>query len=641
MRSKTPRADRSPHGDPARVPRGGRRRTPELLVRQGGRSGGTRGKAATRSTRARRLREVRGRLSAVRRRQQARIGRPSRRLRFAAVVSAVLLVCFVGRLVQLQAVQGREYANAATQNRLQTVALPAVRGTITDRNGMALATTLDTLKVIADPTTVLDPVGTAALLGPLLGKDEDELAAKLAAKPRRYVPLADHVPPEIWRRITSYKLTGLFTEPEPQRYYPGGPVAANILGFVDAQGAGKGGIELALQNTLAGVAGKRTYQQAHDGHAIVTAGYREQAAKPGEGVQLTIDRDLQWMAQQTIAARVKETGAESGTVVVMVPSTGEILALAEAPTFDPNHIAAADREDVGNRALTDIYEPGSTAKVMTVAAALEDRAVKTSTRLMVPGAIVRGGATFHDHIAHGVWRLTPAGVIAKSSNIGAVLISEKMSAQSLHDYFSAFGVGQPTGLGFPGESRGILAPARDWSASQRYTVAFGQGLSVNAVQAASVYATIANGGVRVSPSLVRGYLDRDGRVATRPAAKATRVVSSKTADKLTRMVESVVSEEGTAPMASIPGYRIAGKTGTAERYDARCRGYCGYTASFIGFAPADKPAVVVACTLQNPVSPHTGGRGCGPVFTQVTSFALKTLKVPPTGSKASPVRLTW
>ncbi len=569
------------------------------------------------------------------------------------------MVCFVARLVQIQAVEGRGYARAATENRLQTVALPAVRGPIIDRAGRPLATTLDMVKVIADPATIIDPVGTAAILAPLLRMDEGQLAAKLGdlgdpAHPRRYVPLADHVTRETWRRIESYQLKGLFTEPQPQRYYPGGEVAANVLGFVDASGAGRGGLELALQSVLAGEPGTRTYQRAHDGQPIATAGYRGKAAVPGEGVQLTIDRDLQWMAQEAIAKRVTETGAESGTVVAMDPSTGEILALAESPTFDPNHVGTADQDDVGSRALTDIYEPGSTAKVMTVAAALEQGAVRPSTKLTVPGVLIRGGSSFHDYVAHDVWPLTVAGVLAKSSNIGAVLVSEKISKETLHDYFAAFGVGQPSGIGFPGESKGILAPAKDWSGSQRYTVAFGQGLSVNAVQAAAIYATIANGGVRVAPTLVKGYLGDsvrgsfhadldigDGDVTPRPPARATRVVSEKTAAQVTRMIESVVSEEGTAPMASIPGYRVAGKTGTAERYDARCDGYCGYTASFIGFAPADRPAVVVSCTLQNPVSPHTGGLGCGPVFTEVMSFALKTLKVPPTGAKSPQVRLTW
>lgn len=551
------------------------------------------------------------------------------------------MASFVARLVQLQAIDARAYANVAAENRTRTVTLPAVRGQIVDRHGEPLATTLETVRVIADPLTVVDPQGTAEILAPLLGVEAADLAAELSATPRQWVPLADHVPRDVWRQIEELDLRGLHIEPQPDRHYPGGPTGSNVIGFVNSEGHGLGGLELALDGLLAGEDGTRTYERAPGDREIATAGYREDAPVAGQGAQLTIDRDLQWAAQQAIAAKVAESGADSGSVVVMVPSTGEILALAEAPTFDPNDLSAADQDDLRSRALGDIYEPGSTAKVLTLAAAFEEGAITRGEHLEVPGSLERADRTFHDALAHGTWRLTPAGVLAKSSNIGAILVSERIEPATLHSYFAKFGIGQPTGLGFPGESSGILAESDEWWGSQRYTIPFGQGVSVTAVQAASVYATIANDGVRVAPTLVKGHLDEDGALVPAEPAARSQVVSPQTAREVTAMIESVVSEEGTAPNASIAGYRIAGKTGTAQRYDARCGGYCGYTASFIGFGPAESPAVVVACTLQDPVNGHTGGKLCGPVFTEIMTFALQTLKVPPSGSPAPQLDITW
>ena len=557
------------------------------------------------------------------------------------MLAAVVMSAFAARLVQLQAIDADEYANAAAEMRTQTTVLPAVRGEIVDRNGAPLATTLDTVRVIADPETVIDPAGTAELLAPLLDRDPAELAARLAQSPRRWVPLADHVSRETWRAIEALDLDGLYVEPQPRRHYPTGPAAATLIGFVGQDGHGLGGLERGLEETLAGADGSRTYEKSGN-REIATAGYREEAPEPGQGVQLTIDRDVQWKAQEAIAAQVEESGAESGTVVVLVPSTGEILALAEAPSFDPSNVGDADPDDLGNRAVGEVFEPGSTAKVMALAAAFEEGVVERGERLEVPGAIQRAGETFNDYVAHGTWQLTPAGVLAKSSNIGTIMIAERIEPETLHSYYWKFGLGQPTGLGIPGESAGTLADPGDWWGSQRYTIPFGQGLAVNAVQMASVYATIANGGVRVEPTLVKGYLNDDREVDAAPTTSATRVVSQATAQEISMMLEGVVSDGGTAPDAGVPGYRTAGKTGTAYRYDTRCRSYCGYTVSFIGYAPADEPAVVVACTLQNPVNgPIGGGSLCGPVFTEVMTFALQSLKIPPTGSGPPALPITW
>jgi cell division protein FtsI (penicillin-binding protein 3) len=558
------------------------------------------------------------------------------------VALATLLAVFATRLFELQALDPAGYAKTAVTHRLNTVELLAPRGEILDRNGTALARTVDSRRVVADPKLVLDPAGTAKRLAPLLAADPKVLARKLRYDGHtRWVSLVSHVPPATWRRISKLDLSGIFSEAQPLRTYPANSVAANVIGFVGADGHGLAGLERALEDRLAGTNGERVYQRTPMGDVpIATAGERSRKAVPGDNVTLTIDRDLQWYAQRSISTAVAKAGAEAGYVIVMVPSTGEVLAMATSPTYNPNRPGNSKPADLGNRALSDVYEPGSTAKVLTAAAALEEGVATPGTRLTIPGSLHRSDAIFHDHIPHGTWRLTYAGAVAKSSNIGTIMIAERLPASTLAGYLKRFGLGRASGLRLP-ESKGILAPVRDWSGTQRYTIPFGQGLSVTALQAASVYATIANGGERVSPRLVNGYTSADGTFTPARAAKRTRVVSSRTARMVTNMLESVVSEEGTAPTAAIPGYRVAGKTGTAERYDERCRGYCGYTASFIGFAPADDPAVVVACTIQNPVNGRFGGQLCGPVFTEVMKFALATLKVPPTGTKPPQLRLTW
>jgi cell division protein FtsI (penicillin-binding protein 3) len=300
---------------------------------------------------------------------------------------------------------------------------------------------------------------------------------------------------------------------------------------------------------------------------------------------------------------------------------------------------------MGNAALQDAYEPGSTAKVMSMAAVLEENAATPDTHVTVPNRLHRGDRLFQDDIDHPTWHLTLNGVLAKSSNIGTILAAGQLGKtqpqanQVLSSYLRKFGIGRPTGLGFPGETPGILAPADKWSTSQQYTIPFGQGFSINAMQAASVYSTIANGGVRVEPTLVRGTKGPDGRFIPAPKPKEDRVVSAKTAKTLAQMLESVVDdEEGTGAKARIPGYRVAGKTGTANRVDPATGRYKGYTSSFAGFAPADKPRVTVYCAIQNATKgSYFGGQICGPIYKQVMEFALKTLQVPPTG--AEPARL--
>jgi cell division protein FtsI (penicillin-binding protein 3) len=580
----------------------------------------------------------------------------------------LVLFAFVVRLLQVQAVDASTYAAKAEQNRYVGQVLAAERGEITDRAGVALATSEDAYDITADPTMFAreqlkigdGPERAAALLAPILGQEQSDLVAKLRPKDRtvRYAKLASRQTPQVWKQIKDLKsalasksetdsstvnvLAGVFSVPSSKRVYPNGDIAAGILGWVNAEGKGGGGIEQQLNATLAGKDGKIRYAQS-GGRQVPTAGSTETPAVPGSDVELTIDRDIQWAAQNAITEQVEKSRADRGYVIVQDTRTGEILAMANSPGFDPNDLSDAEPEALGNAALQDAYEPGSTAKVMSMAAVLEENVATPLTHVTVPNRLHRGDRLFQDDIDHPTWYLTLNGVLAKSSNIGTILATGQLGKTQpqankvLYSYLRKFGIGGYTGLGFPGETKGILAPPDQWSTSQQYTIPFGQGVSINAVQAASVYSTIANGGVRVEPTLVRGTKGPDGRFTPAQDPQKTRVVSEKTAKTLAQMLESVVDdEEGTGTKARIPGYRVAGKTGTANRVDPATGRYRGYTSSFAGFAPADKPRVTVYCAIQNATKgSYFGGQICGPVFKQVMEFALKSLQVPPTGAKAA------
>lgn len=599
-----------------------------------------------------------------------RLGSPKPRLRLVSLGLTLVMLAFVVRLLQVQAVDASVLAAKAEAHRYQEYTLSAERGEITDRSGIALAASVDAYDITADPklftpeeSKVPDaPEQAAALLAPLLGKEPADLAKKLRTPKSRYTLLARKQTPQVWNQIKDLKkvyaqkskpseggngvnlLGGILSEPSTKRVYPNGELAAGILGYVNAEGRGAGGLESMLDKELAGQEGKIRFAES-GGRQVPTAGSRGTPAVPGSDIELTIDRDIQWAAQQAITEQVKKSKADRGYVIVQNTRTGEVLAMANAPGFDPNDLSAANSASMGNAALQDAYEPGSTSKVMSMAAVLEEGAATPDTHVVVPNRLHRGDRLFKDDIDHPTWYLTLNGVLAKSSNIGTILATGQLgdtqaeSNRVLHSYLRKFGIGSPTGLGYPGETSGILAKPENWSTSQQYTIPFGQGLSVNAMQATSVYSTIANGGVRIEPTLVRGTKGPDGRFTPAPAPKQTRVVSDKTAKTLAQMLESVVGdEEGTGTKARIPGYRVAGKTGTANRVDPELGRYKGYTASFAGFAPADDPQITVYCAIQNPTKgSYFGGQICGPIYKKVMEFALKTLHVAPTGNE--PARL--
>ncbi|WP_328870729.1 peptidoglycan D,D-transpeptidase FtsI family protein [Streptomyces sp. NBC_00287] len=600
-----------------------------------------------------------------------KLGSPRPRLRMVSLALTLVLIAFVVRLLQVQAVDASTYAAKAEKNRYVGYTLAAERGGITDRNGVALAASVDAYDITADPTLFTrkslkvgdGPEQAAALLAPILGQDQAALTKKLRTK-GQYVLLSRRQTPQVWKQIKDLKsalatkaetdpstvnvLAGVFSVASSKRVYPNGDLAAGILGWVNYDGKGGGGVEQQLEEELAGEDGKIRYAQS-GGRQVPTAGSTETPAVPGSDVELTIDRDIQWAAQNAISEQVAESKADRGYVIVQDTKTGEILAMANSPGFDPNDLSEADANSLHNWSLEDAYEPGSTAKVLSMAAVLEEGAATPDTHVVVPNRLHRGDRLFKDDINHPTWYLTLNGVLAKSSNIGTILATgqlgktQKESNQVLYSYLRKFGLGSYTGLGFPGETKGILAPPDQWSTSQQYTIPFGQGVSVTAMQAASVYSTIANGGVRVEPTLVRGTEGPDGRFTPAPKPEKKRVVSAKTAKTLAQMLESVVDdEEGTGTKARIPGYRVAGKTGTANRVDPATGKYRGYTSSFAGFAPADQPRITVYCAIQNATKGnYFGGQICGPVYKKVMEFALKTLQVPPTGAPAAKLPVTF
>ncbi len=578
------------------------------------------------------------------------------RLRTGLVLIGAVVLLLAGRLVQLQGLQPAAYAERAGVQRTHEVVVPALRGEVLDRNGNPLALSVLAKNVYAEPQLVqkascqpgartpCDAAGIAAALAPLLGVDRAKLEHQLSSQ-KRFTYLARGVTPELAKRVLALDLPGIGAETTTKRIHPSHDLAAGVLGFTDFEGLGKMGVELAYQKVLAGVDGLTTAQFDAYGRVIPTGSDRHRDPVAGKDVVLTLDRDLQWYAQQLIAQQVAATHAKNGTVVVMDVHTGELLALATAPTFDPDDRNAAPPGAIGNPAISDVFEPGSVNKVITAAAALQAGVVTPTTVIDVPPTYKVANHVLHDAEKHGLEHLTFAGVLAKSSNIGTVKVAQQVGADRLHRMMRAFGFGEKTGLGLPGESRGLIPVPDDWSATSISTIPIGQGISVNALQVASVYATIANGGLRVAPTVVKAVRDGAGHLTPAPAPARRQVISAAVAGQIRAMLESVVSEQGTAPKAAIPGYRVAGKTGTAQRVatsGSRAGHYDGtYTSSFVGMAPADAPRFVTAVILQGTGSHgHFGGLVAAPLFSQIMGFALRSYDVPPTGTRPPLLTLT-
>ena len=567
-------------------------------------------------------------------------------------MTAVVMFFFGLRLVQVQAVQANDYRSRAVNEMEKVKTLQAPRGDITDINGVPFARSVAATSIVVDQTQILNPAKVAAFVAPILNMSVSDVQIALTGK-RKWNMVAENAKPATWLKLTKAiekynsnfpgmspeRIIGFFPERSYVREYPSGSLIASLIGFVNKGGVGATGLESSMNSIIAGTDGKYSYA---NGYKAEIPGSQSEivSAEAGTSIRLTIDRDIQWVASKAIADAVKSSNAISGTVIVMDPRTGHILAHATAPTFDPNNTSKVSLVAMRNPSVQDVYEPGSTGKVMTLAAALEEGKITPETVFTVPYALKRSDKTFHDHERHPDQRLTASGILAVSSNTGSIQIGETMPNDVLHNYLSKFGIGEKTGSGLPGESRGILPKVGDWSGTTAPTVAFGQGYSLTAMQATSVFAVIANDGVRVSPTVIAGTSDASGNYTPSATRESVRVISADTARKMRIMMESVVSGNGTAPSAAIEGYRVAGKTGTAQRIDDTCGCYRGYTASFIGFAPADNPAYVISVTIQDPKGMHWGGVLGGPVFKDVMSFVLKSKGIAPTGTKINPVALT-
>lgn len=569
-----------------------------------------------------------------------RRGNARRRGTALVLATAVVASVFAARLVDLQAVRGEALADAALSQRLRTLEIPAYRGSILDRTGQALAVTVEARDVTADQTLIEDPAALAVELAPILEVPQDVLADRLTGE-KRFMYVAKGVTPETWDRIRSLRLPGIFSEETSQRTYPAGDLASHIVGFVQGDGSGGTGIESAFNDILTGTPGQQTYERGPGGRVIPTQNLSSIAAVAGSDVQLTIDRDVQFSVEEAIRELARRSGASSATAVVMDVRTGEIVAMATAPDFDPNRVSQSTEDERRNRAVTDIFEPGSTGKVITVAAAINEGIVDALSPIRVPNRLKRADKKFKDYWDHDTLHLTVTGAFAKSSNIGMILLAEQMSKETLDLYFEKFGLQQDTGLELPAESKGMMLPPEEWYGTIPFTLAYGQGYSATSVQMTSVFATIANQGIRVEPSIVKAIVEADGTVVDTPDAERSRVVREDTARQVMAMMEAVTGDGGTAPQARIPGYRVAGKTGTAQFVDEDCGCYAGdVTASFIGVVPADAPRLAVGVFVHQPQRGRTGGELAAPVFKEVASYALQAMQIPPSGKRAPTLSLT-
>ena len=574
-----------------------------------------------------------------------------KRIRGLVLILAVVMFMFGLRLVQVQALQAGNYRELAVNEMEKVRTLQAPRGDITDINGVPFARSVAATSIVVDQTQITDPAKVAAFVAPILNMKVQEVQVAVTGT-RKWNMVARNAKPATWLKLSNAldqynsrfkamspdRIIGFFPERSYVREYPSGNLIASLIGFVNHDGVGATGLESSMNSKIKGIDGKYSYA---NGYKAEIPGSQSEIipAQSGTSIRLTVDRDIQWVASKAIAEVVKSSRALSGTVIVMDPKTGHILAHATAPTFDPNDTTKVSLVAMRNPSVLDVYEPGSTGKVMTIAAAIEEKKITPQTVLTIPDKLKRSVKVFRDHEPHPTQRLTTAGVLAVSSNTGSIKIGEMISNDKLYDYLTKFGIGTKTGSGLPGESRGILPKVADWSGTTAPTVAFGQGYSVTAMQATSVFATIANDGVRVSPTVIAGTSDSSGNYTPSATRESVRVISPETASQMRLMMESVVSASGTAPSAAIPGYRVAGKTGTAQRIDDTCGCYRGYTASFIGFAPADKPAYVISVTIQDPKGLHWGGYLGGPVFKKVMSFVLQTKGIAPTGTVVDPLPL--
>lgn len=554
--------------------------------------------------------------------------RPKLRLMLLLMAFGGGLATVAVRLMWVQGIASGKYSAMAAEQRERRFVLSPQRGSIYDRDHAELAMSMDLQTVYANPKFVNDPDAAAAALSPILQQEAAAIKEKLI-KDSGFVYLARKVDPPVAEQVRDLGIPGVELLPESKRFYPAGSLASHVIGFVGIDNQGLGGLENQYDKRLSGEAGELFMERDPRGRPIPAGKSHFQPPTPGEDLILTVDREIQFVAEDSLRRAVETWGAKGGTIVVMQPRSGEILALANYPTFDPNNVLASPEDWRRNRALSEVYEPGSTSKVITAAAGLELGVIKPTDVLNVPDHLAIADEVYHDHSPHPAVDLTFAQVIQQSSNIGTIKVASKVGKERLHEYLGKFGYGAATGLEFPGQSTGILPAAGKWWPSSLPTIAIGQGVAVTPLQIASVYATVANRGIAVQPKVIFGSVDARGEVHRSGAGRRRRVIKEETADTLTEILVGVTEEKrGTGHNAAIPGYQVAGKTGSAEKVAPGGGGYSGFMSSFIGFAPASDPRLVIGVVLDDP-RPIWGGTTAAPAFKEVMQFGLRHLGIGP------------
>lgn len=543
------------------------------------------------------------------------------------LLSAIFLFFFVLALLRASKLMVVDHASLqarATGQQVGDIKVPAPRGAILDRNGGELAVSTDAADVSATPYLVEDVPDTSRRLAPLLGQTPDQIAAKLADRKSGFVYLARSVPGSNVARIAKLGIAGIDTTPTTKRFYPSKSMASQVIGFVGTEGKGLAGLEYRWEKQLHGTDGERRIVKDGQGDAISTVDVTK--VEPGADLKLTLDSQLQLQTEAVlrgVAARYSPKGA---TAIVMDPRDGSVLAMANYPTFDADDPATATPEEIQNRAVGFTFEPGSTFKAVTVSGALSDRRVTPQTVFDLPVNLQVEDRTISDAEERGPLALPVSQIIAQSSNVGTVKIAQTMKDAEFDGWVHKFGFDRPTGIDVAGEERGVVLGHKEYSGVSKANFAIGQGLDVTPIQMATAFAAVANGGILRAPHIVESV----GGVPTKlPAGK--RVISAKVASEVRTMLEGVLGPGGTAPEAAVPGYKLAGKTGTAQVFDAAAGQYSEskYVASFIGFAPAKNPKVLVSVVVDQPQGEIYGGKVAAPAFQQILNFALPYLKIPP------------
>jgi cell division protein FtsI (penicillin-binding protein 3) len=552
----------------------------------------------------------------------------NRRIRLLVAVFAIVFGVTLLRAVWLQGVRAQSLGQMAASQHRQTVTVAANRGTIYDSTGVQLAISEQAITVYADPLQIKDATKVAPVVAHILGLDPKQVYVKLSDRTHGFVYVERKADAARAAKLQLRHITGLGFYPEERRFYPQHSIAAQVLGYAGVDNHGLSGLELALDNPLAGRAGRETLVRDPFGHVLDSV--VSTTARDGTDVSLTIDHNIQAQAELVLRQTVQKWHAKDGSAIVLDPHTGAVLAMAVAPTYDANAFPGAPKDAQRNRAITDTYEPGSTFKLVTVAGALSTGIVTPSTPFVLPYEIQVADRKIHDAEPRGTERMSVARILSKSSNVGAITLARLLGKDRLTSWISRFGFGHPTGIDFPGESQGIVLPANKWSGSTIGNVPIGQGIAVTPMQMASAYAAIANGGVWTRPHLV----ERVGDGLAKPVLRR-RVVTRWIARELTLMLQNVVLD-GTGTLAQIPGYHVAGKTGTAAKPDST-GGYSTskYVASFVGFAPATRPRVVVLVTVDEPQGAIWGGVVAAPAFRAIAQQTLQYLSAPPDAAATS------